>query len=262
MRCFLKHDEHLEVLEETGEKSTLYFTQPLENNESNRTRYSTVLLAELMKQTDVTIDLEYFYPGFTESFLCSGHTLLVRLYLIFLKSFFNYTSCSGIFLIAFIKQNKRSQSKLYCWYEHKINKYWFINPLKIEKLHTYPDLVQVYDFMGSKAMNEFRERASEIMIRSEVASQMNEESDGSLNRVYSTNERTSFGEFFREKFPLLDQFQRRVEMFTGFSLTNPFEQNEYPQVVSYTSLGSHFSIHEDRVRKIWFLIKIKRKGNR
>ena len=87
MRCFLKHDEHLELLEETGKKSTLYFTQRLENNESNRTRYSTVLLAELLKQTDVTIDLEYFYPGFAESFLCSGHTLLVRLCVVLLKIF-------------------------------------------------------------------------------------------------------------------------------------------------------------------------------
>jgi len=102
--------------------------------------------------------------------------------------------------------------------------------------------------MGPKAMNEFRERASEIMIRSVVTSQMMVESAGSLKRVYSAD-RTSFGQFFSEKFPLLDHFQKRVEMFTGFSLSNPFEQNEELQAVSYTSLGSHVSVHDDRVRQ-------------
>lgn len=119
--------------------------------------------------------------------------------------------------------------------------------------------MQVYDFVGANEMKEFRDQASTIMTRSSVIfstrdsqkpikDSSNQNKHTPSKRIYSTD-RTSSSGIFVEKFPLLKRFQNKIEMFTGLSITNQYEQNEDPQVVSYTSLGSHISSHDDRVRR-------------
>jgi len=145
------------------------------------------------------------------------------------------------------------QSTLYCWYEGKIDKYWLIGPLKLEKLHAHPDLVQVYDFLGMTEMKALRTIANAIMTRSKVASEIDLEeakSSKSIPRNVRSNGRTSSSGFIRNKtYPILKRFEKKVELFTGLRVTHNIEMTESPQAVSYTSLGSHYATHIDRVRK-------------
>jgi len=75
---FVQHDEHLEALEEKGESSSLLFTQPLENNQGNRTRQSTILRAATLNKNNFNKNPNSLPRTLVESLICSGYNLLVR----------------------------------------------------------------------------------------------------------------------------------------------------------------------------------------
>lgn len=115
----------------------------------------------------------------------------------------------------------------------------------MEKLHADPDVVQVYDFLNPNEMKELKAKARTLMTRSAVA--VSNKAQKTFRGNTLSSGRTSSSGFFRNTFPVLENFQHKVEMFTGLSATHKVELTEDPQAVAYTSLGSHYVSHNDRV---------------
>lgn len=65
-------------------------------------------------------------------------------------------------------QSEEQKVGLKCWHERTWNKYWEINPLKVELLHKDPPVYQIYDIVGNAVMEKIKATASDDLTRSQV----------------------------------------------------------------------------------------------
>ncbi|CAG7835352.1 unnamed protein product [Allacma fusca] len=66
-----------------------------------------------------------------------------------------------------IQQTNEQKSKLFCWYEKEIHSSYKIGPIKAEflSIRPYPDIVQFYDVLSDRAMEDLRNYGQENSFR-------------------------------------------------------------------------------------------------
>ncbi|CAL8139599.1 unnamed protein product [Orchesella dallaii] len=76
-------------------------------------------------------------------------------------NFFNL--CSGESL-----QTEAEKSRLHCWLEKSKHPYFYIRPMQLELLNEDPYLVQIYNVIGDKLIEEIRNKSISLLKRSSV----------------------------------------------------------------------------------------------
>ena len=67
-------------------------------------------------------------------------------------------------------QSEAYRSSLYCWYEREVNPYFYINPLKAELLNHKPYLVQIYEFISDRWIQDLQIAALPTLKRAPTSS--------------------------------------------------------------------------------------------
>ncbi|ODM92555.1 Prolyl 4-hydroxylase subunit alpha-1 [Orchesella cincta] len=124
------------------------------------------------------------------------------------------------------------RSKMKCFFERKLHPYFILNPVKVEQLSEYPYIVQMYDVLNSKDIEEHYEVRRPFMQLAGVVGI----TDVRLLTKYRTSASGSL-----PKNPFTDRIHKKSEMLTGLTLET---DSEGLQVGEYT-YGRYFGPHKD-----------------
>jgi len=136
-------------------------------------------------------------------------------------------------------QTPQEESKLHCWYEYKRHTFLYLNPQKVELLHTNPNVWQIHDFVRDQTINAilFEAKQNVVMSRSSCG--------GSNDKNVISEQRTSMSARIERMVPQLETFNRNIEILTGLKVRKI--ASEPMKVLNYSPLGSHFLPHFDPV---------------
>jgi hypothetical protein len=136
-------------------------------------------------------------------------------------------------------QTSKEQASLKCWYDHTSNPAWAIKPLKTELLSVSPRLVQVYEFIGERLMAKIRAVAEKNY---DVADVNNELPETDVTRIQtSVSAMLAYG--------ALPEFNRELELLTGFSLAEP-NGCDHLYIAEYTYGGTHGDHHDALLQEV------------
>ncbi|ODM89752.1 Prolyl 4-hydroxylase subunit alpha-1 [Orchesella cincta] len=124
------------------------------------------------------------------------------------------------------------RSKMKCFFERQLHPYFILNPLKVEQLSEYPLILQLYDVLNSKDIEEHYDVRRPFM---QIAGFLNV-TDVRLVTRYRTAAGGSL-----PSVPFTERIHKKSEMLTGLALGKEYDG----LLVAEYTYGRYYSPHKD-----------------